>query len=882
MKTLQEKYNAILEGKFNKSQFVRDAQMQVPRFISKFNGYEDTVNILKQKGVIVENKLTGVEKYDERPKHQHSIESVERAIDYELEGMGFMSNETVSDENFAKAKKKALKNLDKDPNYYLHLLSGDSKKVDKHDQMVAVGKNNHVDVFNGLKKADLNEAKKLLKEGKIEDLAKKLNISVEALKAAMERIKKGEERATDASAKKAKFSEEVDESVSKKLDAIKQHLHKKFTNPFKDGERLTDDEMIDGFFTVAPDNLLDMDMKEIEDEFDAYLDHNYDIDEKKGKDHDGDGDIDSDDYMAARDKAIKKAMGKDEEVTEYVDKLGDDNALKDAFMLLRAKAKKAGKKVSDYVKDIEVGSMHQAMRSEYVDKLGDDNALKDAFMLLRAKAKKAGKKLSDYVKDIEVGSIHQAMREEEVEETKGAPKGHYFTKSGNLVKGKLTPDARERGARLSDPLDKQRSKVPPVTQYNEGDLDVGHQDDEPDMLKQYAYDIATYGAKLYKRLHKYDQMDGEVDFPNWWQAKVILARDYISKAQHYLEFEEKQPAIDQMALEEGRRRKMKGGKVVTENDYETGEYVESMAPMLEKAVRQLEAVWEEWKAGPATEAAMVPHAKKDLINYLESRISMGEEMVDENSEEKENLKEAFKSIITKVLNEENLNEAATGNLSQMANKYNDFEGMQSAINDLENIVTDVESYYAKTKDKIQKVYDSFKDIKNTEGLAIGAMLGPAIEAAFRKDLMPVTDKGFTRGLEMPKVKMLETDEIAEEELEEKETVFKPVTESKKYKYTKRVKESKILKERGEYKNNKDKVSTDKVIKYLSSQENELKKNPNLWSAVQFFMGQLDKPETSMFAGYNGDKPKLDAMVAKLDNENEFGSVINKAFDFAAK
>jgi len=82
-----------------------------------------------------------------------------------------------------------------------------------------------------------------------------------------------------------------------------------------------------------------------------------------------------------------------------------------------------------------------------------------------------------------------------------------------------------------------------------GDLDIGHQDDEPDMLKQYAYDIATYASKLYKALDKYDKHDGEVDFPNWWQAKVIMARDYISKAQHYLEFEEKQPAIDQLALE---------------------------------------------------------------------------------------------------------------------------------------------------------------------------------------------------------------------------------------------------------------------------------------------------------------------------------------------
>ena len=85
----------------------------------------------------------------------------------------------------------------------------------------------------------------------------------------------------------------------------------------------------------------------------------------------------------------------------------------------------------------------------------------------------------------------------------------------------------------------------------EGDLDVGHQDDEPSMLKNDVYDIAVYAAKLYKQLHKYDQSDGEVDFPHWWQSKVIKAREFISSAQHYLESEEKQPALDQLALEEG-------------------------------------------------------------------------------------------------------------------------------------------------------------------------------------------------------------------------------------------------------------------------------------------------------------------------------------------
>ena len=105
------------------------------------------------------------------------------------------------------------------------------------------------------------------------------------------------------------------------------------------------------------------------------------------------------------------------------------------------------------------------------------------------------------------------------------------------------------------------------------DLDVGHQDDEPNMLKKDLYDVITYAAKLYKQLDKYDQHDGEVDFPHWWQKKVTLAREYMSAAQHYLEGEEKQPAIDQLALEgkesEGQMAATKGKKY-GENPYEKG------------------------------------------------------------------------------------------------------------------------------------------------------------------------------------------------------------------------------------------------------------------------------------------------------------------------
>ncbi len=60
-----------------------------------------------------------------------------------------------------------------------------------------------------------------------------------------------------------------------------------------------------------------------------------------------------------------------------------------------------------------------------------------------------------------------ALNPDKVKETKEAPAGHYFTKSGNLVKGRMSADAKERGARKSDPKDNQRSKVPAVTQYKE-------------------------------------------------------------------------------------------------------------------------------------------------------------------------------------------------------------------------------------------------------------------------------------------------------------------------------------------------------------------------------------------------------------------------------
>jgi hypothetical protein len=77
------------------------------------------------------------------------------------------------------------------------------------------------------------------------------------------------------------------------------------------------------------------------------------------------------------------------------------------------------------------------------------------------------------------------------------------------------------------------------------DLDLGHQDNEPHMLKGDLYRIGKYAMELYQMVDQFEGK-GEVDFPHWWQAKIIKAKEMVSSAKHYLDFETKEPEIDAM------------------------------------------------------------------------------------------------------------------------------------------------------------------------------------------------------------------------------------------------------------------------------------------------------------------------------------------------
>mgnify|MGYP003141280394 FL=1 len=128
--------------------------------------------------------------------------------------------------------------------------------------------------------------------------------------------------------------------------------------------------------------------------------------------------------------------------------------------MLEASMTKGFRKAVEALQDIQL--KQQKLRKAFV---AEKNPKK------KEKLKQALIKMHKVVQKAEL-DFNRAISNEPVDldETKSAPSGHYFTKSGNVVKGRLTKDARAKGARKSDPKDKQRSKVPPATQRNEEDV----------------------------------------------------------------------------------------------------------------------------------------------------------------------------------------------------------------------------------------------------------------------------------------------------------------------------------------------------------------------------------------------------------------------------
>lgn len=117
----------------------------------------------------------------------------------------------------------------------------------------------------------------------------------------------------------------------------------------------------------------------------------------------------------------------------------------------------------------------------------------------------------------------------------------------NPISEKFTPEYDDKfpDKRKNLPDNLQKAILKKQGNLDE-DLDLGHQDNEPHMLKADLYRIGKYAIELYKMVDQFDKMDGEVDFPHWWQSKIIKAKSMLVSAKHYLDFELKEPEIDTM------------------------------------------------------------------------------------------------------------------------------------------------------------------------------------------------------------------------------------------------------------------------------------------------------------------------------------------------
>ena len=112
----------------------------------------------------------------------------------------------------------------------------------------------------------------------------------------------------------------------------------------------------------------------------------------------------------------------------------------------------------------------------------------------------------------------------------------------------MEQEAEPGGGKVADKYGRMLNKIDNAIEKLGGnpmseDLDVGHQDDEPGMLKAELARAGQMVQMLYRAVDKYDGQ-GEVDFPQWWQKKIIQANTMLDSAFDYIDGKEKVAQID--------------------------------------------------------------------------------------------------------------------------------------------------------------------------------------------------------------------------------------------------------------------------------------------------------------------------------------------------
>ena len=570
--TIQDLYTQYLDGKVTKQKFLYEARRdQNLTMISPTNSFDDVVKILKNKSIISEK----ASKESKQPTGKQDVEIIAKTIDmvnpyeyangmnYELGIIDIPAPDGDLDEgNVLRAQKKVLANLTKNPSYYTEKLygrvkfDGDETVEINKGSMDAIGKGKKNIIREGGNLGH-NELSSIHPEGAY------WVVTYRGPKGTTEKSFKSEEEAR-------KFQDGLDEGYednqmtnwSKVVQALSQfgskdEIKQYLTSLHQSGDTFeTVEDYVEDFRNYVADKGLD--------EHGQYAGKVADVNPRtQGKIKE----ISSDTFKRAVD--VARGRGEDRRASN----LG--STFLNSFVgkpLMGGKISKIDiqkPSFGDYFDvTLEVlvptqgtDGMYDKPTYLYYDVENDDWGMKgkglevtrlDARMLSQIATKinpdtKYSKGVENFdIKGFNEGSLKESYNPFPMTEDQEAVIRKYAEATGiafenllNMVaeakaKKKAKKDYDGDGEIESSEEEYKGSRDKAIKQATNEDLDLGHQDNEPHMIKGELYQIAKQATELYKMIDAVDNM-GEVDFPHWWQAKIVLAKNYLQGSKDYLE-----------------------------------------------------------------------------------------------------------------------------------------------------------------------------------------------------------------------------------------------------------------------------------------------------------------------------------------------------------